>query len=333
VRQAVRVPLRVAVVGLGGMGRIQCAAWAEEGRAQLVAVCDRHREKAEPVARKFDCHAYTELDVMLEKEPLDLLSVCTAGVERGGDHFAPTMRALRAGVHVLVEKPLSNSLAEAEEMVAYAQQQDLVLAVNLNHRFAPAVARAKKWLDEGRVGAPTLMNAHLWVRNPADDTPYYHLIELHSHSIDLMRHLFGEIRQVQAFLMRPGGRKSWSNVSANVCFASGAVGCLQGSYDMSVLHEIERCEMCGTHGRIVVENVYESVSLFPHDSDEVVVVRNPILGGVSGFYDTVRYRIATLLDELAQGAPVSADGVDGLAALRVIHGIIRSFETGAVVHL
>ena len=72
---------------------------------------------------------------MLKHEELDVVDVCTGGNENGSWHYEPVMEALDAGKHVLVEKPISNDIHEAREMVTMAADRDLYLGCNLNHYF------------------------------------------------------------------------------------------------------------------------------------------------------------------------------------------------------
>src|SRR5947209_11228014 len=97
---------------------------------------------------------------------LDAVSICTAGAENGGDHYAPAMECLEAGLHVLCEKPISNNINHAREMVAAARARGLYLGTNLNHRFTPPAAIAKSWIDEGRLGTLLLANVTMWINNP-----------------------------------------------------------------------------------------------------------------------------------------------------------------------
>jgi predicted dehydrogenase len=114
-------------------------------------------------------------------------------------------------------------------------------------------------------------------------------------------------------------------------FASGAVGHLTGSYDMSMKHPIEWCEAAGTEGRLVIDNVYESLTYYPHQSEDLLVVRNPIFGGMQGFDDTFRLRIERFISQIKAGkAPgeMDASGADALAAQEVIEAAIRSHQLG-----
>lgn len=319
-----------AVIGCGGIGRRHAECYREDPSVQLVAVCDVMADRAKALAAEMGVKAYTSAEEMLAAEQPDVVSVCTSGKENGGDHFAPTLAALQAGAHVLVEKPISNSLVEAREMVAVARSRGRKLAVNLNHRFVPAAETARAWIQEGRIGTPLLVHMNLWIRNANESSPYFHLRALHSHSIDVMRYFCGDVARVQAFLSKAPGRSIWSNCSINMEFENGCIGSLHGSYDMSAHHPIERCEVAGTAGRFVLDNVYEELTLFPHDRPERTVLRNSIFGGVRGFEDTFARRIRAFLSQL-DGDRVEGSGEDGLAALAVIEAAIRSHEEGRVV--
>ncbi len=322
--------LRVAVVGLGNIVKTHTNWYSQNPHAELVALCDMLPERVDPVARQFGVKAYHDLDALLRAERLDAVSVCTAGPENGGHHYEPTMRCLDAGKHVLVEKPISNDIEQARAMVRHAKERGLLLGVNLNHRFTPAAERAKRLQTEGALGEVLFVNMALWINNPNESSPWFHLRALHPHSIDVMRYFGGPIRRVQAFLHKAPGRSIWSNASVNVQFASGAVGHLTGSYDASRHHPIERCEVGGSKGRFVIENVYERLEFFPRDSPEKLVIDNPIMGGVGSFNETFRYRIDAFVAQVRAGGPLDASGDEGLAAQEVIEGAIRSWERGTV---
>jgi predicted dehydrogenase len=323
--------IKVAVVGTGNIGKLHCRQYVRHPDTELVAVCDMVEEKAAEAAREFGVRAYTSTQAMLEREAVDVVAVATAGVENGSHHFAPVMAAIEAGKDVLVEKPISNDIGEARRMVAYAREKGVRLACNLNHRFTPAAYKAKSLVAEGRLGTLLFVNMKLTIRNPADKTEWLHMRALHPHSIDVMRYFAGDIRRVQSFMTKAPGRTSWSTVSVNMEFASGAVGHLTGSYDMSMRHPIEYCEVAGTEGRLVVDNVYESMTFYPHASDELLVVRNPLFGGMQGFDDTFRERIGRFVEQVKNGVPperIEASGADALAAQEVIEAAIRSHQLG-----
>ena len=330
------MPLRVGVIGTGNIGRIHARMYASDPLAELVAVCDVVREKADAFAEQFGVRAYYAVDDMLRDAGLDLVSVTTAGPENGGHHYEPAMQAMNAGLNVLCEKPLSNEIEKAREMVRTARARNVYLGVNLNHRFVPLAARAKEWVQEGRLGELCFANMALWIRNPNESSPWFHMRALHPHSIDVMRYFCGDVVKVQAFLKMASHRKIWSNCSVNLLFASGAVGHLTGSYDMTTRHPIERCEVAGTKARFVLENVMERLTLYPHDSDELTVLEPTMMGGTLSFDQTFKNRIHRFLEQVTEKAPreqVEGSGEEGLAAQEVIEAAIRSWESGQVVEV
>ncbi len=322
--------LRVAVIGLGGIGKNHTNWYSKNKDAQLVALCDMLAERVDPVAQQYGVPAYHSVDDLLASEQIDAVSVCTAGPENGGHHYEPTMKCLDAGKHVLVEKPISNNIEHAREMVRHAKEKGLLLGVNLNHRFTPAADRAKQLLKDGAVGEVLFINMALWINNPNESSPWFHLRALHPHSIDVMRTFGGPITRVQAFMKKGPGRTIWSNTSVNMQFASGAVGHLTGSYDASGMHPIERCEVGGSAGRFIIENVYQRLEFLPRASLEKLVIDNPIMGGMGSFDETFRNRINIFVAQVQAGGPLDASGDDGLAAQEVIEAAIRSWEHGTV---
>jgi UDP-N-acetylglucosamine 3-dehydrogenase len=325
--------LRVGVIGLGGIGHNHARAYQAAHQADLVGICDAMPDRADAAAEQYGCQAYSDIETMLREARLDAVSVATGGFEGGADHYEPTIQCLGAGVHVLCEKPISNQIEQAREMVRTAREKGLYFSINLNHRFVPAANEAREWVIRGDLGDLLFINMALWINNPNDSSEWIHLRALHPHSIDVMRFFCGDVRRVQAFLHRAPGRTCWSTASLNMEFTSGVVGHLTGSYDMSMHHPIERCEVAGTKGRFVLENVYEQLTFYPRDSPEMRVTRNSMFGGMSGFADTFTRRVHRWLEQVSAGVPreeIEGSGEDGLAAQEVIEAGIRSFQNGSV---
>jgi predicted dehydrogenase len=328
--------LRVGVIGPNHIGKTHARVYNAHPDSELVCVCDLLEPRANEAAEQFGCKAYYSIEEMLRNEELDAVSVCTGGFENGSAHYEPTMTCLSAGVHVLVEKPISNSIKEARQMVRLAREKGLYLGVNLNHRFVPPAARAKAWIAEEKLGELLLVNMNHWIDNPNESSPWFHIRALHPHSFDILRYFCGPVRQVQAFAARPMNRQIWSNFSINLRFDNGVIGHLAGSYDSSMQHPIQRVEALGTEGRFVLENVYESLSFYPRRSAETTVIRNNTLWGIQGFDDTFKNRIGRWVEQVSASVPreeIEGSGEEGLAAQEAIEAAIRSFEGGAVEEL
>ena len=327
---------RVAVVGMGVIGNIHAGVYNADSRCQIVAVCDINQEKAAEAGRRFKCPAFTSVDEMVSGSRIDIASVCTAGKENGGDHYEPTMALLNAGIAVLGEKPISNEIPKAKEMVSLAKERGLQYGINLNHRFTPAAVRARKWVDEGRLGELNIVNMTLWIDNPIETSPHFHMRALHPHSIDVMRYFCGDIRKVHAFFKRGKGREVWSNVQANLLFENGVVGHLTGSYDAGTgrSYGLETLEIVGSEARFVLREACEHLEFYRRRSRQVDTYA--YLGDMMVFEETFQSRIARWIDQNAEGTdPDEIDGsaMDALKAQLVIEAAIESWETGRVVEV
>lgn len=332
--------LRVAVVGMGNIGNVHARCYQADALAQIVAVCDIIPERADTAAAAYGCPAYYSVsDLLASGIAIDCASMCTAGKENGGDHFAPTVELLNAGIPVLGEKPISNELDKARELVALAREKGLRYGINLNHRFTPAAWRAKDWIDAGRLGRLHMVNMKLWINNPNETSPHFHMRALHPHSIDVMRYFCGDVKRVHAFFLQGQTldgtpRQCWSNVQVNMLFENGVVGHLCGSYDAGGGFGLETCEVTGSAGRFVIENACEDLYFTSRGSTEGEHYHH--LGGMTGFMETFGSRIHRWLEQNAAGAApegIDGSGEDALKAQTVVEAAIESWETNAVVEL
>jgi predicted dehydrogenase len=329
--------LKTSVIGMGPIGIIHAGVYATCEGARLVAVCDRNEERARTAGIRFGVPWYLHAQEMLERQQPDVCSVATGGFEYASDHYEPTIQALKAGAHVLCEKPISNDLRQAEEMVQTARKLDRCLAIDLNHRFTPAARTAKRWQDEGLLGDLLFVNMALWIgKFGLLDSEYFHLKALNPHSVDLMRYFCGDVESVHCFAMKAPGRALWSTASINMLFSNGMVGHLTSSYDIERGHPMERCEVAGTKGRLVIDDMWREATLYPAGNMERRVFANPVFGGFRDFEDTFRDRITSFLRQVAGGAQpaeIDGSGAQGLAASRVIHAAIQSLKSGLPVRV
>ena len=273
---------------------------------------------------------------MLDALKPDIASVATGGIEYGSDHCEPTMQALEAGAHVLCEKPISNEIPRAEEMVAKAREKGLCFGIDLNHRFTPAARLAKRWVEEGRIGHQLFINMSMWIKNPNESSPWFQIKALHPHTVDVMLYFCGDVEAVQCFAAKAPGRKIWSTAQFNMRFKNGVVGSLTGSYDIERGHPMERCEVAGLKGRFVIEDMFREVTLYPAGNPEKTVYSNPVFGGMRDFSDTFRNRLRRFVEQLEEGArpeEIDGSGADGLAAQKVLAAAIESIQNQSVVYI
>lgn len=115
--------LRVAIIGMGPIGNRHADCYRAIPGCDVVGVCDRVAERADAASARTGAPAYYDAREMLDKAKPDICAVTTGGYEYASGHCVPTMQAIEAGCRVLGEKPISNDIAEAEEMVAAARKK------------------------------------------------------------------------------------------------------------------------------------------------------------------------------------------------------------------
>lgn len=332
--------LKIAIVGMGGIGNTHARCYVDDPLAEIVAVCDIIKERADKAAADYGCPAFYSVQDMLKAGvEIDAASMCTAGTENGGDHYEPTMELLEAGLPVLGEKPISNDVAKAKEMVALARNKGLRYGIDLNHRFTPAARRAKEWVDAGRLGRLHIINMTMWINNPNETSPHFHVRALHPHSFDVMRYFCGEVKKVQAFFLRGETldgkeRVCWSNLQANMLFENGVVGHLTGSYDAGGGFGLERCEVTGSKGRFLLEEACEELYFNNRENSEAEHYHH--LGGMTGFDKTFASRIHRWLEQNEAGAApdaIDGSGYDALKCQLIIEACIKSWEENCVIEM
>jgi predicted dehydrogenase len=227
-------------------------------------------------------------------------------------------------------------------MVALARKKGVRYGIDLNHRFTPAAAKAREWVDEGRLGEINMINMTMWINNPSDSSPWFHIRALHPHSIDVMRYFCGDVDRVCAFFKRGPDRKQpdkprvcWSNMQLNMVFKNGVVGNLRGSYDATGPggnYGLETLEVVGTDARFILEEACEHLTFCPRFNRQNVTY--DYLGGMLAFGDTFGSRIGRWVEQnLAGDAPedIEGSGEEALKAQLVIEAAVESWETGTVV--
>jgi predicted dehydrogenase len=194
--------LRIGIIGCGGIGKTHIAAWTTAGYPP-VAVCDTVAELAQAAAHASQAQAYTDVATFLAEAKLDIVSICTPPVS----HHDLVVQALAAGVHVLCEKPLAPSVAECDAMIAASAHTQRLLSVGFCHRFQPHIEVMKQHLDAGLIGDVVMFRnrfaGHMpqveqrWFSNPALAGGGV-MMDTSVHSVDLFRHLIGDVARVQA---------------------------------------------------------------------------------------------------------------------------------------
>jgi UDP-N-acetylglucosamine 3-dehydrogenase len=180
--------LGAAVIGTGFWGKNHTRVYGELDSTELVAVCDVNRERAKAMADQYGVKAYTSSSRMLKNEAIEVVSVCTWSTKLATE----ALKALNAGKHVLVEKPMATNTKQAEKLLAVAEKNGLHLTVGFLMRFIPGLQHIREAVENKKLGelvCATAKRVSQWPERIGDvgvvkDTAI--------HDIDVMRYVSGE---------------------------------------------------------------------------------------------------------------------------------------------
>lgn len=183
-----------AVVGAGNMGRHHARNYHDLASSELRAIVDADVEHARRLGEHYGVPGYATVAELLEREPdVEAVSVATPTT----NHFETASALLHAGKHVLVEKPITPTLNEADELIALARERSLVLAVGHVERFNPAVRELKNRIDGGAVGSILSLNARRVGVMPPQIKDANVIVDLAVHDVDIFRYLLDAARPAE----------------------------------------------------------------------------------------------------------------------------------------
>jgi predicted dehydrogenase len=359
-----RDKVRVGVIGTSWYADIaHLPRVKSHPRAELAAVCGRNRERAQEMATKYDIPLiFTDYRQMIEKGNLDAVIVSTPD----DLHYPMTMDALDAGLHVLCEKPLALSLAQAEEMVEKAEAAGVKHMVCFTYRWTPAGRYLKQLVDSGFVGR--CLHCHFsylagygraarygwkWDRRRGLGV----LGDLGAHAIDLARWYVGDIAKVSArlgtFVERPGVEGQPLDPANDAAllaveFANGAQGTIQASAVAHITRGQEKhIRLYGQSGTLEADESFVVGEIRGARQDEeqtqVLAIPEELWEGVDRAQPLIAQEMEAFLkqsigdrqfiDAILDDRPVVPSFYDGLKAQQVIEAALQSHQQGVWVSL
>lgn len=278
--------LNIAMIGYKFMGKAHSNAWRQVSRffdtpfePVMKVICGRNEQEVKRAAHDYGWEQYsTSWEEVIARKDIDVIDICTPG----DLHMPVAVAAAAAKKVVFCEKPLANTLAEAEAMLAAVQTNGVIHMLCHNYRRAPAVALAKQIIEDGQIGEIYhYRGTYLqdWLVSP--DFPRVWRLEkaragsgalgdLVSHSVDLARYLVGEITEVAGLLktfiterpLEKGSRAMEADMApvdvddaalSLVKFENGAVGTIEASRFATGRKNHNRFEINGSQGSLVFD--------------------------------------------------------------------------------
>ncbi|MDP2722168.1 MAG: Gfo/Idh/MocA family oxidoreductase [Bacteroidales bacterium] len=330
--------LNFALVGCGRIGQRHAEHIVNHGN--LVALCDIDPLKLEALTQQYNLPGYSDIDDLLRSEKnIDVISICTPN----GLHAQHTIKSLRAGYHVLCEKPMCINVHECGEMIQAAEKASKRLFIVKQNRFNPPVVAVKNLIDGGKLGKIFTVQLNcFWNRNPE----YYSssdwkgtrsldggtLYTQFSHFIDLLYYMIGDVQDACAFA---GNYNHINQIEFEdngvvaLRFYNGVLGTINytvNSYKKNMEGSITIFAEKGTvkiGGQYLNELEYQMIEDFEiKDLPE----GNPpnMYGQYIGSMSNHAQVYDNLVDVLSNGGIIATNGFEGLKTVEIIDKIYAS---------
>ena len=340
--------INIGIIGAGSIARYRHLPETKMNpQAEIRALCDIVPHRAEEMAEKYNCQAFTDYQIMLQRADLDAVIVAATNTT----HAVMTIAALKAGKHVLCEKPMATSLKDAAEMIATAQKSGKKLMIAHNQRLEPAHQKAKEIIQSGQLGKVLTFTSifghpgsEYWAID-GENTWFYRkeeaglgvLGDLGIHKTDLLRWMLeDEYTHASAFVETlnktyPNGELI--NVEDNAhCLLrtqKGAMGSVIASwtYQKENNSTILYCEKGVL--QIYVDPDFSLVVHHDHQNSEYHK-----LGRKSTNVSQVKSGIIdSFVEALVEDQEVPITGMDGYKALEAVLACQKASETGKTVEI
>ena len=369
--------LNVAMIGYDFMGRAHSNAWRQVGRFMadlpyepvMKVVAGRTEAKVKEAAERLGWEEYaTRWEDVIARKDIDIIDICTPG----DSHMPIAIAAAQAKKHILCEKPLANTLADAERMWKAAAKAGVMHMLCHNYRRCPAVALAKQLIDAGKIGKIYhYRGTYLqdWIVDPAFPRVWRlvksragsgSLGDILSHTMDLSRYLVGEPVEVSALLEtfiteRPlpdnPSKKGAVDVDdaalSLVRYDNGAVGYLEGTRFATGRKNYNRFEINGAKGSIVwdleqLNDLQLYIEEGPNSGFRTISVtdgKHPYVGAwwppghIIGYEHSFTHTVYDFLCAIAAQKLPSPSFEDGYKNQRVLDAIERSARDGKWVKI
>ncbi len=317
--------IKTAVIGVGHLGSLHCKAYKEIEGSRLVGIYDIDKNKSKDTADRFNVQSFKSLKELLEN--CDAVSIATPTTE----HFKTGICAVQAHKHILMEKPITATIDEAEELLSAAEKERVVLQVGHIERFNPAFKAARDYVDK-----PLFIEAHRLTQFAGRGTEVDVILDLMIHDIDLILKLVGEepgeIRSAGA----PVLTKTSDIANVRLEFPSGCTANITASRISA--HPMRKMRIFQKAGYIAIDFADRKTEIYllaeddKHSDHPAPIFRIP--SGTKGksidiLYpdipkkDMLQEEIRNFILSIEQGIKPEVDGNDGLRALKVAIKIIE----------
>ncbi|MDH5481432.1 MAG: Gfo/Idh/MocA family oxidoreductase [Candidatus Bathyarchaeota archaeon] len=311
--------LGVAVIGTGFWGKNHARVFKELEETELLAVCDIDAERAKNVAEQFSVKPYTSTVKMLKREDIEAVSICTWSTNLAKE----AMKTLKAGKHVLVEKPMAENVKQAERLFKTAEREGLHLTVGFLMRFIPGIQYIKKAIENKTIGELVCATARRVSEWPERIGDIGVVKDTAIHDIDIIRYVFEE--EPLAVYARTGSMKHGKfedYAQIMLTFRGGKSAFIESNW----LTPYKTRTLVVTGSKAIMTLDYITQELTIEDAKEKVQPRYP-------WKEPLKLELQHFAKCVLKKEKPLITSMDGLKALQITEATLKSSATSSVVKL
>lgn len=320
---------RVAVIGVGSMGRNHTRVYWEMPNVTLVAAADTDKDTAETIAARYHTRPYTDYRQMLDEQQPDAVAICVPT----SSHMEVALEVIQRGIHLLIEKPIALNIEEAKTLISAAEKAGVKMAVGHIERFNPAIIALKEHLANHELGHVFQLDAHREGPLPVRISDVGVVIDLAVHDLDIIRYVIqAEIVRVYAETQRGLHSEHEDLMSGLVRLSDGTIGTLQINWITPT--KIREFFVTGECGMFKVDYLtqdlifYENAVANGSEWETMHLLRGVNEGKMIRYHidkkEPLRAEQEAFLAAVRGEKPIAVDGQDGLRALELAQAIVIS---------
>jgi len=284
----------------------------------LVAVCDLDASRAAAYADKFRVKGYSSVDELLEKERPDGVTICTPA----STHFAVASKVLRAGVNAFVEKPMTSTVKEAQDLINEAEMARKILTVGFIERFNPAITELKKMITQGTLGKPILFEYHRENRRGENIVDVGVVKDASVHDIDTARWLFGE--EPKTVYARVGSVMGKNEDFATILLGFGDQRTAFITTNWVTPSRVR--QLSAVFEKAVVSIDFISQEIQVHEESGTKVPNH-------AFQEPLMLELKEYVAAIAEGRQPLVKGKDGLMVTKIAEAVLASSKTSSPIFI
>lgn len=319
---------RVAVIGVGAMGRNHARVYSEMSDVELVGVADTDSEVAEMISNRYGGKAYTDIQQLLDEQRPEAVTIAVPTAH----HLDTALQVIRHKIHLLIEKPIALSIEQGKQIIWEAELAGVQLMIGHVERFNPAVVALKEHLQSGEIGQVFQIDARRQGPFPVRVTDVGVVIDLAVHDLDIIRYISGaEVVRIYAETNRLIHSVHEDMFGSLIRLSDGTIGTL--TINWLTPTKIRELYVIGERGMFRVDYLTQDLYFYENATvtngggwDTLQILRGVSEGRMIRHIITkkepLRVEQEAFLTAIRGEAPVAASGEDGLKAVELAQAVL-----------